>query len=95
VAQEMGDQNVEVSEADSDLADEKRVEAQQQLSEGNFDKAIELFTEAIKKNPHLAVLFAKRAQYRNFFGNKIFNKTKNFNNFKCLCETPEAKCSNT
>ena len=52
----------QVSESDSDLANEKRVEAQHELSEGNFEKAIELFTEAIKKNPNSAILFAKRAK---------------------------------
>jgi len=59
--QEMGNPDVEVPEADSDAADAKRSEAQQKLSEGSFEEAIQLFTEAIKLNPQSAVLFAKRA----------------------------------
>nr|CAI5849696.1 unnamed protein product [Callosobruchus analis] len=34
----------------------------QQLSEGNVDKAIDIFTEAIELNPQSALLFAKRGQ---------------------------------
>ncbi|XP_044271609.1 putative protein FAM10A4 [Tribolium madens] len=60
--QKMGDPNKEVSEEDSDKSDEKRVEAIKQFSEGNYDKAIELYTEAIELNPSSALLFAKRGQ---------------------------------
>ncbi|RZC35769.1 TPR 11 domain containing protein [Asbolus verrucosus] len=60
--QKMGDPNKEVSEEDSDRSSEKRMEAMQQFSEGNHEKAIELFTEAIELNPSSALLFAKRGQ---------------------------------
>lgn len=60
--QKMGDPSKEVTEELSDQADEKRVEAMSQLSEGNIEKAIELFTEAIEINPNSALLFAKRGQ---------------------------------
>ncbi|XP_023022396.2 putative protein FAM10A4 [Leptinotarsa decemlineata] len=61
--QKMGDPSKEeVSEEDSDKADEKRVEAMSLLSEGNIEKAIEIFTEAIELNPNSALLFAKRGQ---------------------------------
>merc|ERR1719228_2304363 len=40
--------------------DEKRSEAMQAFSEGEWDKAMGLFTEAIKLNPNSAAMFAKR-----------------------------------
>merc|ERR1711983_12828 len=40
--------------------DEKRSQAMQTYSEGEWEKAIVLFTEAIKINPNSAVMFAKR-----------------------------------
>ncbi|VEN58805.1 unnamed protein product [Callosobruchus maculatus] len=60
--QRMGDSEKEVTDEDRDKADEKRIEAMQQLSEGNIEKAIDLFTEAIELNPQSALLFAKRGQ---------------------------------
>nr|CAI5849810.1 unnamed protein product [Callosobruchus analis] len=60
--QKMGDTEKEVTDEDRDKADEKRIEAMQQLSEGNVDKAIDIFTEAIELNPQSALLFAKRGQ---------------------------------
>ncbi|KAJ8967539.1 hypothetical protein NQ314_002854 [Rhamnusium bicolor] len=60
--QKMGDPSKEISEEDSDKVEEKRMEAVSQLSEGNIEKAIELFTEAIEFNPNSALLFAKRGQ---------------------------------
>ncbi|EFA10637.1 putative protein FAM10A4 [Tribolium castaneum] len=60
--QKMGDPNKKVTEEESDKSDEKRMEAMGQFSEGNYDKAIELFTEAIELNPSSALLFAKRGQ---------------------------------
>ncbi|XP_048473673.1 hsc70-interacting protein [Rhincodon typus] len=59
--QEMGDESLEVSEELMDQANEKKMEAINALSEGNLEKAIGHFTEAIKLNPRLAVLYAKRA----------------------------------
>lgn len=60
--QVMGDATKEVSEEDMDKADEKRREAVSQFSEGNINKAIELYTEAIQLNPNSALLYAKRGQ---------------------------------
>lgn len=61
-SQKMGDAAKEFSEEDSDKADEKRMGAVGQFSEGNFEKAVELYTEAIELNPQSALLFAKRGQ---------------------------------
>ncbi|CAG9860358.1 unnamed protein product [Phyllotreta striolata] len=60
--QKMGDPLKEITEEASDQADEKRMEAMSQLSEGNIERAIELFTEAIELNPNSALLFSKRGQ---------------------------------
>lgn len=60
--QVMGDPTKEVTEEDIEKADEKRREAMSQLAEGNIEKAIELFSEAIQINPNSALLFAKRGQ---------------------------------
>ncbi|XP_009994649.1 PREDICTED: hsc70-interacting protein [Chaetura pelagica] len=59
--QEMGDENVEVTEEMMDQANEKKTEAINALSEGELQKAVDLFTDAIKLNPCLAILYAKRA----------------------------------
>ncbi|NWH69702.1 F10A1 protein, partial [Piaya cayana] len=59
--QEMGDENVEVTEEMMDQANEKKIEAINALSEGELQKAVDLFTDAIKLNPCLAILYAKRA----------------------------------
>lgn len=58
---EMGDDNLEVTEEMMEESSAKRSEALSAMSEGNFDEAIRLFTEAIKKNPQSANLYAKRA----------------------------------
>ncbi|XP_072224676.1 hsc70-interacting protein [Leuresthes tenuis] len=60
--QEMGDVDViEVSEEKMDQANERKMEAIDALGEGDLQKALDLFTEAIKLNPRLAILYAKRA----------------------------------
>ncbi|CAF93381.1 unnamed protein product, partial [Tetraodon nigroviridis] len=68
--QEMGEfENVEagvvlslqVTEEMMDQANEKKMEAINAQGEGDLQKALDLFTEAIKLNPCLAVLYAKRA----------------------------------
>ncbi|XP_075888377.1 hsc70-interacting protein [Nelusetta ayraudi] len=60
--QEMGDfEIVEVTEEMMDQANEKKMDAINALGEGNLQKALDLFTEAIKMNPRMAVLYAKRA----------------------------------
>ncbi|KPP73437.1 hsc70-interacting protein-like [Scleropages formosus] len=61
--QEMGDfENLEVTEEMMDQANEKKMEAITALGEGELEKALDLFTEAIKLNPRLAILYAKRAR---------------------------------
>ncbi|XP_056309429.1 hsc70-interacting protein [Danio aesculapii] len=60
--QEMGDfENLEVTEEMMDQANEKKIEAIDALGDGDLQKALDLFTEAIKLNPKLAILYAKRA----------------------------------
>lgn len=59
--QAMGDATKEVSEEDSDKFDSKRSEAMGAYSEGEWDKAIGLFTEAIEINANSAMPFVKRA----------------------------------
>uniref|UniRef100_A0A3B3RHB7 ST13 Hsp70 interacting protein n=1 Tax=Paramormyrops kingsleyae TaxID=1676925 RepID=A0A3B3RHB7_9TELE len=60
--QEMVDlDSVEVTDEMMDQANEKKMEAITALGDGELDKALGLFTEAIKLNPRLAILYAKRA----------------------------------
>ncbi|KAM6904491.1 hsc70-interacting protein [Xenentodon cancila] len=60
--QEMGEfENIEVTEEMMDQANEKKVEAINALGEGDLQKALDLFTDAIKLNPRVAILYAKRA----------------------------------
>ncbi|KAG8556331.1 hypothetical protein GDO81_018033 [Engystomops pustulosus] len=59
--QAMGDDDLEVTEEMIDQANEKKMEAINALGDGELQKAIDLFTEAIKLNPRIAILYAKRA----------------------------------
>ncbi|CAL8289489.1 unnamed protein product [Boreogadus saida] len=60
--QEMGDfENLEVTEEMMEEANDKKMEAINALGEGDLPKALELFTDAIKLNPCVAILYAKRA----------------------------------
>ncbi|XP_051036554.1 LOW QUALITY PROTEIN: hsc70-interacting protein-like [Phodopus roborovskii] len=59
--QEMGDENAEITVAMMDQANEKKGAAIEALNGGELQKAIDLFTDAIKLNPRLAILYAKRA----------------------------------
>ncbi|XP_070704740.1 hsc70-interacting protein [Pempheris klunzingeri] len=60
--QEMGElENAEVTEQMMDEANDKKMEAINAQGEGDLQKALDLFTEAIKLNPCLAILYAKRA----------------------------------
>ncbi|TEA24448.1 hypothetical protein DBR06_SOUSAS11610044 [Sousa chinensis] len=59
--QEMGDENVEITEEMMDQANDKNVAAIDALNVGELQKAIDLFTDAIKLNPRLAILYAKTA----------------------------------
>uniref|UniRef100_A0A2K5QD70 STI1 domain-containing protein n=1 Tax=Cebus imitator TaxID=2715852 RepID=A0A2K5QD70_CEBIM len=59
--QEMGDENAEITEEMIDQANDKKVAAIEALNDGELQKVIDLFTDAIKLNPRLAILYAKRA----------------------------------
>merc|ERR1719348_1581765 len=63
VQPEMGDDSVEVTPEMMEEANNKRGEAMSAMSDGNFDQAIKLITEAIKKNPKSANMYAKRAMF--------------------------------
>ncbi|KAL0619315.1 putative protein FAM10A4, partial [Plecturocebus cupreus] len=57
----MGDENAEIADEMMDQANDKKVAAIEALNDGELQKAIDLFTAAIKLNPCLAILYAKRA----------------------------------
>ncbi|VDK73200.1 unnamed protein product [Litomosoides sigmodontis] len=57
----MGDNDKEITEEDMEKATEQRMLAVKEFNEGNFEKAVVHFTNAIELNPGLAVLHAKRA----------------------------------
>uniref|UniRef100_A0A2I3GKU6 Hsp70-interacting protein N-terminal domain-containing protein n=1 Tax=Nomascus leucogenys TaxID=61853 RepID=A0A2I3GKU6_NOMLE len=59
--QEMGDENAEITEEMMDQANDKKVAPIEALNDGELQKAIDLFTDAIKLNRRLAILYAKRA----------------------------------
>merc|ERR1719516_640922 len=60
-AHEMGDpEDKEMTDDEMEKFDEKRGEAMSAISEGEWEAAIALFTEAIKLNPNSAAMFAKR-----------------------------------
>lgn len=52
----------EISEENIDKANEKKIEAIGQYGEGNYEKAAELFAEAMKLNPGMSLLYVKRGQ---------------------------------
>ncbi|CAD7683059.1 unnamed protein product [Nyctereutes procyonoides] len=60
--QEMGGENVEITEEMMDQANDKRVAAIDALNNGGLQKVIDLLTDAIQLNPCLAILYAKRAK---------------------------------
>jgi suppressor of tumorigenicity protein 13 len=57
----MGDPNTEVSEEAMEEAQELRNEAMSAAAEGELQKAIDSYTQAIIKNPTSALLYSKRA----------------------------------
>lgn len=57
----MGDDNREITEEDMKKATEERTLGVNAFNEGNFEKAMVHFTNAIELNPGMAVLHAKRA----------------------------------
>merc|ERR1719334_597179 len=61
IEHEMGDPTKkEMTDEEMEKFDEKRSEAMSTFSEGEWEKAIGLFAEAIKLNPNSAAMFAKR-----------------------------------
>ena len=60
-SQEMGDPSKEMGEEEEEEWQEKKQEAMMAFSDGNYEKAVGYFTEAIKRNPQSALMFAKRA----------------------------------
>lgn len=61
VPQEMGGENIEMSEEMMDPTNDKIVAVVDALSDDELQKAIDLFPDAIKPNPHLAILYARKA----------------------------------
>ena len=59
--QEMADENAEITDEMMDQANDKKLAAVEALNDGELQKPIDLFTDSIKLNPHLAILYAKRA----------------------------------
>ncbi|XP_062972571.1 putative protein FAM10A4 [Elgaria multicarinata webbii] len=59
--QEMGDENVEVTNDMKTKAEQKKEEACAALESGEMQNAIDLITEAIKLNPQSSLLYANRA----------------------------------
>ena len=57
----MGDLNKVMAEEDEEAWMEKKSAAMMALSEQNYEKAVEHFTEAINMNPQSGIMFAKRA----------------------------------
>nr|XP_048273657.1 hsc70-interacting protein-like [Myodes glareolus] len=58
---QMGDENAEITEEMMDQANEKKGAAIEVLNDGELQKAIVLFSDVIKLNPFLAILYAKIA----------------------------------
>uniref|UniRef100_A0A452HFY5 Hsp70-interacting protein N-terminal domain-containing protein n=1 Tax=Gopherus agassizii TaxID=38772 RepID=A0A452HFY5_9SAUR len=61
VPQEMGDEYLEITNEMINQANEKREHAFATLDENELQKAIDLFTDAIKLNPHFTLLYVNRA----------------------------------
>jgi len=61
-ALEIGDSSLEVSEEMMDNANNLKVEAMQSQREGNLQRAVELYTQAIKTNPRSGILYGSRGQ---------------------------------
>ncbi|XP_053324615.1 hsc70-interacting protein isoform X2 [Spea bombifrons] len=59
--QQMGDETTEVTEEMINQANESKIQAINALTNGELQKSIDLFTKAIKLNPLVSMLYAKRA----------------------------------
>ena len=62
VPQKMGNLSLEPTEVEIVEAQKKRSEALSAYVEKDFEKAVQLYTEAIMLNPQAALLYAKRGQ---------------------------------
>ncbi|PNF21335.1 hypothetical protein B7P43_G02129 [Cryptotermes secundus] len=60
--QAMGGSDKEVTEEDIEKSDEKKREAIEAFAAGEFQKTVDIYTEAILLNPGSALLYAKRGQ---------------------------------
>ncbi|XP_012279924.1 putative protein FAM10A4 [Orussus abietinus] len=60
--QKMGNPTVQPTEEEIAESQEKRSQAVSAFVEKDYEKALELYTEAIVLNPHAALLYAKRGQ---------------------------------
>ena len=58
---EYAEDNIEITDEMIDKANEKRNEAMDAANEGHLEDAIALYSDAIKNNPHSALMYAKRA----------------------------------
>ncbi|XP_041374493.1 hsc70-interacting protein-like [Gigantopelta aegis] len=58
---EYADDSEEITDEMIDIANEKRNEAMDAANDGRLEDAIALYSEAIKNNPHSALMYAKRA----------------------------------
>uniref|UniRef100_A0A8C4W7K4 Hsp70-interacting protein N-terminal domain-containing protein n=1 Tax=Gopherus evgoodei TaxID=1825980 RepID=A0A8C4W7K4_9SAUR len=59
--QEMGDETLKVTDEMMKQAVEKKREAFNAVAKGELQRAVDLFTDAIKLNPRLTILYANRA----------------------------------
>ncbi|XP_050795684.1 hsc70-interacting protein-like [Gopherus flavomarginatus] len=59
--QEMGDEYLEKTNKMIDQINEKREHTFATLNEGEFQKGIDLFTDAVRLNPHFNLLYVNRA----------------------------------
>eukprot|EP00850_Spirogloea_muscicola_P013979 SM000097S24832 [mRNA] locus=s97:454308:457670:- [translate_table: standard] len=60
-SQKMGDPDIEITDEMMDKAQLAKAEAAEALASGDYDKALEGFTEAILNNPSSAIPYASRA----------------------------------
>lgn len=64
---ELGDPNKVPSEEDIDASQEKRSEAMVAMSDGDLQKAVDLFTEAIKLNPGMYMYTTSFSCFERFY----------------------------
>ena len=76
----MGDPNKELSEDDFDKFDAKRSEAMSVFSEGEWEKAIPIFTEAIEIN----ATSGKFNKYGSLGSTRFAGHTRSADNRNCL-----------